>query len=557
MRPAPLLLIVAMLTGCSSKVVALATGDSDQTLRHRPAGTPATSPGGPPILIIALDGMNRELLYDMLRAGELPQLEELLGGDQLAHAYLDDHLLSTLPSTTMAAWVSAMTGVTPAEHGVTGNEYFIRERRELACPAPISFSDSDATLSVYTDHYLDRLVEAPTVYELMRRREPNIQIWVAMNHLFRGADHLLVATKSAIAKAFAGYFEHALAHATGQTPSPKLYEKLDEAAIDAVVDHLAKDPLPDVLTLYISGTDLYAHIAEEGPDRARRDYMRLIDTQLGRIADALRKRGRLDREWVLLLADHGHTPVLHDRKHALAGSDGAPVAVLRQAGFRLRPFKRVVSDRDPFNAVFAYGGPLAYLYLADRSRCPGAKDRCSFEEPPRYGEDVLTAAEALFRANRDGAYDARMKDTLDMILVRRPRPYAEVDLPFEVYVGDGKTQPVDEYISQHPHPTYVDFTERLHGLAVGVHGERAGDVLLIAHDGDVERMDQRYYFAEPYHSWHGSPSRRDSEVPLIVANHTHDAASIGRWVRVRLGDHPYLERITDLLLGLRAGALGD
>src|SRR5947199_103653 len=81
----------------------------------------------------------RAQLYQMLRAGELPHLEALLGGEHLAHAYLDDTLLSTLPSTTMAAWVTALTGVTPAEHGVTGNEYFVRETRTFACPAPVSF----------------------------------------------------------------------------------------------------------------------------------------------------------------------------------------------------------------------------------------------------------------------------------------------------------------------------------------------------------------------------------------------------------------------------------
>jgi hypothetical protein len=548
-------LLAAILAGCSSKIVALATGDSDQILRHRPPGTPASSPGGAPVLIIALDGVNRDLLYAMLRAGELPHLEELLGGDELAHAYLDDHVLSTLPSTTMAAWVSAMTGVTPAEHGVTGNEYFIRETRELACPAPISFTDTDAVLSVYTDHYLDRLVQAPTVYERMRQREPDIQIWVAMNHLFRGADHLLIAEKSEIAEAFAGFIEHAVAGAMKVTPTPTMYERLDAVALDTVVSHLAKDPLPDVLTLYISGTDLYAHVAEEGPDRARREYMHLIDGKFGEIAEALRKRGRLDREWVVVLADHGHTPVLP--AHALGGEDGAPPAVLRHAGFRLRPFQRHVTDRDPFNAVLAYGGPMAYVYLADRTSCPGPHDPCAWQQPPRYGEDVLPAAEAFYRANRDGAYDARMKDTLDLILVRHPRPYPEVDLPFEVYVGDGQTQSIEDYLTEHPHPTYVAVVERLHDLAVGIHGERAGDILLLAHDGDVDRIDQRFYFAHPYHSWHGSPSYRDSEVPLIVANRHHDAASIGRWVRPRLGDRPYLERITDLLLGLRAGALGD
>ena len=157
MRLTPLV-ATAALAACSTKEVQLALR-SDQTLRARPRGAPQSSPVHDPILIVALDGMSRGLLYDMLRRGELPNLAALLGGDGLAHAYLAPNVLTTLPSLTLPAWVSAMTGFTPAEHGVPGNEYFIRERRELACPSPISFHDPSATLSVYTDHYVDKLVE--------------------------------------------------------------------------------------------------------------------------------------------------------------------------------------------------------------------------------------------------------------------------------------------------------------------------------------------------------------------------------------------------------------
>ena len=46
-----------------------------------------------------------------------------------------------------------------------------------------------------------------------------------------------------------------------------------------------------------------------------------------------------------------------------------------------------------------------------------------------------------------------MKGSLDMIFVRKPRPVKEVDRPFEVYVGGGKTMPIDAYLDKHPHPT--------------------------------------------------------------------------------------------------------
>ena len=107
--------------------------------RSQAAHAPVDRPGElarrrRPVLVSPSTASSRDLLYEMPRAGELPNLAALLGGDGFAHAYFDDSLVTTLPSTTMPAWVSAFTGVAPAEHGVTGNEYFIRERREPRVP---------------------------------------------------------------------------------------------------------------------------------------------------------------------------------------------------------------------------------------------------------------------------------------------------------------------------------------------------------------------------------------------------------------------------------------
>ena len=503
-------------------------------------------------MLVALDGVSRNLLYDMLRAGELPNLAALVGGDGLAHAHLDGSLLSTLPSTTMAAWVSALTGVGPADHGVVGNEYFVRETRRFECPAPVSFSSAKPTLEIYTDDYLDKLIDSPTVYERIRQRDPNVLIWIAMNHVFRGGDALLLPNRDVLAKAISAVLEILV---DPHQASRDAYAALDKGAIDTVVEHLASGPTPDILTLYMYGTDLYAHVASEGPDRARRAYLKeVIDPALGKVVERLRQRGLYDRMWTIVVADHGHTEVPHDHTHAMAGTDGGPPQVLRAAGFRLRPFARDVDANDPFSAVLAYGGAMAYVYLADRSQCAGAHDVCPWLRPPRYREDVLAAAEAFWQANEHGPV---MKGTLDMILVREPRQVQDIDLPFQVYVGGGRAVPVEQYLREHPHPTYVQFAARLRELAVGVHGERAGDVLLIAHDGDVADAGERYYFAAPYHSWHGSPSRDDSEIPLIVANRHHTAAEIAPWVKRVLADKPRLYKLTDVMMGLRDGALGQ
>src|SRR5262249_46023981 len=132
-----------------------------------------------------------------------------------------------------------------------------------------------------------------------------------------------------------------------------------------------------------------------------------------------------------------------------------------------------------------------------------------------------------------------------------------IDRPFEVYVGDGQTEPLATYLEAHPHATYRALEPRLRDLSVGIHGERAGDVLLLAHDGDVDDITRRYYFGRRYRSTHGSPSRADSDVPLIVANRLHRTDEIAPRVRRVLGARPYMQRVADLLLGLRGGTLGD
>ena len=113
-------------------------------------------------LVLALDGIGRDLLYELLRDGKLPELAKLLFASKSGypHAHFNQRLLSALPSSTLPGWVTGFTGVTPAEHGVTGNEFFIREEMRFAAPIPATFSDDGAVLACYTDGYANQLVGA-------------------------------------------------------------------------------------------------------------------------------------------------------------------------------------------------------------------------------------------------------------------------------------------------------------------------------------------------------------------------------------------------------------
>ncbi len=514
-----------------------------------------------PLLIVAIDGIGRDLLYSMLKDGELPELAALLGqasdvdaGEGFAHAYFAPDVLSTMPSTTGVAWASVFTGVEPAKHGFAGNEFFVRERRQFAAPIPVSVHATDKALAVFTERYADQFLCAPTIYQRMRALEPEIDIWVSMSQFYAGADRLLMTRRGVIGSALEAFLS---GHTEKDLPRG-VWADLDKEDMEVVVEELDRHPVPDVLTVYIAGPDNWAHISAQPPDVSRRSYLReIIDPALGTLRRRLIEKHALEDRYVVVVSDHGHTQVLKDAAHALSTTDADdPPAVLRKAGFRVRAFEGDVKSDDPFQSVLAYQGALAYVYLADRSTCDPSDAVCDWTRPPRYDEDVLPAADAFYRNNLDGTLAPGMKGTLDMVLTRKPVSVDQDDLPFEVYVGDGKTEPLDAYLQAHPHPTYIALASRLRELAAGPHGERAGDVLLLAHNGDRARPEDRYYFAAPYHSWHGSPSQQDSRIPLIVAQARQSTQQLRVLVTTQLGARPHAQDVGRLLLGLRRGNVG-
>jgi hypothetical protein len=548
-----LLVTAVLLTAVfAPSLLRLVAQGETRELRDADPDEPSAEAAGPTLLIIGIDGVERGLLYPLLREGKLPGLAKLLGGEghegaaRFPHAHFDEHILSTLPSSTLTAWASIFTGVVPSEHGVAGNEFFIRESRRLAAPIPVSIGDPEPVLQTYTDGYANELLTVPTIYEQWREVDPSISIWVSMSQFHRGADKLLLAGRTVLSRAVEQY----LAAAVKDDVKRGVYAQLDEEVLETLCDALDDEAAPRVLTLYLSGTDLYAHVAPEGPDVARAAYLvEVLDPMFEKLAARLDEaRAREDR-YVVLVSDHGHTEVLHDERHAMSTKDtGDPPAVLRGAGFRLRPFKLdVTEDENDYQAVLTYGGALAYVYLADRSTCPDPKTVCDFARPPRFREDVLPVAEAFFQANRSGAYAPELRGTMDMILTRHPKPYAETDEPFSVYGGGGKLVPLRDWVAANRRDAYVALEERMRELAVGRYGERAGDVLLVAHSGNRERVEERFYFADEYRSWHGSPSRKDSEIAFIVAHPRRSSEQLARVVSDALGNEPRQHRVARVL----------
>ena len=127
---------------------------------------PPPSQPGLRVLVFAIDGAGYHELMRVLRSGKAPHLQTLLGVEQqegrFAHGYSVPNALSILPSTTVAAWSSIFTGKPPAQTGVPGNEWFVREQRQFFAPAPVSISDMEDFSKTLTKGLVGNALQAPT-----------------------------------------------------------------------------------------------------------------------------------------------------------------------------------------------------------------------------------------------------------------------------------------------------------------------------------------------------------------------------------------------------------
>jgi hypothetical protein len=523
----------------------LLAGGSERQLRE----PMRTARGGARVLVFAFDGVGDEELLSGLRRGAMPRLAAAIGMSdtgEFEHAFAVPGVLSILPSTTIAAWASLFTGQPPARTGVPGNEWFAREERRFYAPAPVSIEDMDDLLAVYTDDALGAVLRVPTIYE-----HADVRSYVAMSQVYRGADLLVVPDIRVLGDLAAAGVEGLVG--PDDDVEQEAYGQLDSSSADRLLEALREHGLPDLQVVYFPGVDLYTHVAEDALSDQLRFMSEVLDDAAGSIIDAYADAGVLSHTFIVLVSDHGHTPVLGDDRHAL-GTDveNDPPALLEHAGFRVRPFRlHLDDDQQDFSATLAYQGAMAYLYLADRSTCPRPGIPCDWSRAPRLDEDVMPVVRAFDAANRTGAVVPALRGTLDLIFAREPRAPGQDALPFQVWDGE-RLVPIPEYLRSNPRPELLDLERRMADLAAGPYGHRAGDVLLLARSGTERPIEDRYYFSAKYRSWHGSPAAQDSRIPLVVAHGGRSAREIEALVSEVVGSSVSQLDVMRLVLALLA-----
>ncbi len=517
---------------------------SDAVVQLRKEMRPARR-NGPRVLVVALDGVGADEFRDAVRSGGMPQVSSLLGAELdagtglYAHGSAPEGVLSILPSTTYAAWTAVFTGATVAESGVAGNEWFDRETMTFVAPAPVSVKEHGDAVRVYSDSLMHRWIAVPTLFE-----RANVRSYVTLAAQYRGADLLVRPDAASFAKLAASF---AAGVADGDSKW-EMFSALDQAAIEQTLNAIEAHGLADLQVVYFPGVDLFTHVADSAMYAQQRYLTNVVDSAIGRLLGAYRSRGVLDSTYVLLVSDHGHTPTIADERHALgAGEDGEPEDVLEAVGFRVRPFE-LETDDEAYQAVLSYQGAFAYVHLADRTTCPKARERCDWIAPPRFEEDVLEVVRGFDAAGRSGRAAGGLRGAIDLIFAREPRGVKPAG-PFRVWDGDSLV-PVGDYLAANPRPDLLDLEHRLEGLGVGPYGHRSGDVMLLSRYREQDPEKERFYFAARYRSWHGSPSRQDSEIIFALARPSSTGAELRARMHAAIGDNPSQLDVTPLILKL-------
>ncbi|MEL6614416.1 MAG: alkaline phosphatase family protein [Bacteroidota bacterium] len=518
--------------GTLDEVGELLTEGSEEVLRD----SLRVPRGEPRVLVIAIDGIRDDVFRERVASGEMPTLARLLGparGDGLwAHAAASPEAVAVFPSETAAAWTAVFTGRPPAETGVVGNEWFDRDSLRIYAPVPLSIETFEQTLAVYTDDFLGEQIQTSTLYE-----RADVRAYVAQAFVYRGADVLTRPDLNDIGELLEGAAQAIFGG------GEEAFEELDDDAAEGVEGSLDRHGLPDLQVVYFGGPDLAAHGA--GP-LAQADYLRdETDPDIGRVLDAFAARGALRDLWVVITSDHGHTETLPEDSQSL----GDPArSLLRETGRAvLEPTLR--PDSTGFDAVMTVNEAAAFVYLADRASCDSV---CDWTRPPDLERDVLPVARA-FRAAADAdttalSPEARpLAGALDLVLARVSRRGESV--PFQVLDGD-RLVPLATYLAATPRPDLVDLERRLGWLTDGPMGHRAGDVLLLAKAGEQRPLAERYTFGDGGASGHGSASRSDSIIPLVVANPSASGEAIRQRLREAVGERPTQLDVTDLILDL-------
>ncbi|MBI3494084.1 MAG: alkaline phosphatase family protein [Acidobacteria bacterium] len=299
-------------------------------------GLRAQQPPARTELVIVVDGLRP----DYVTPEVMPRLYRL---GQRGIVFRSHH--SVFPTVTRVNASSFVTGAYPETHGLMGNTIYSPKANAT------KGLDTGERANLESVERADGvLLTAPTLSEILK---PAGKTLLAVSSGSSGSAYLLNHTQAtggivhydfakpqALAVRALALLGPPPAHATPNDPQ-------NQYAIDAYLKVGLGEVHPDVTFMWLNDPDGTAHANGIGAELTLKS-LSLVDAGIGRVEDALRARGLLDRTNIIVTSDHGFST--HTRELRLAAlvdsfarpvPDGSKDIVVAEGSINLR------SGRDP------------------------------------------------------------------------------------------------------------------------------------------------------------------------------------------------------------------
>ena len=430
------------------------------------------------ILLLA-DGLRPDVAEDLLAAGSLPNFAAMLAPHGAARA------LTCLPSTTNVAYLPFLTGCTPGHLNIPAIRWLDRERY-----AGRWWTDRAALRSYcgYQSGLLDADLPAdqPTIWELV----PDSM------GLFTPIARGLTPERdpSSRARKLWGAVAHFI------TPLHARADRVVGRELVAAVEQpwrfiFAQFPAVDGLT--------HSH----GPDSPTvHEAVRDLDHTVGRVRATLARRDELHDTLIVLVSDHGASPV-HTHLDVAEWFRGHGVPTLSHPNLFTRAPRCCVGTSGNGHAmVYARPGvPRAERWSVARLR-RGDAFGTEFDLVAALAREPAVAflagesgAGGLELVSDDGTADVRRVGSR---IVYRPRTGDPLRL------GEARVASADEWLAYSALDPFPDAPVQ---LLDQFQASRTGDLVVVAREG----YDLRERYERPVHrAGHGSAVRSHMQIPL-------------------------------------------
>lgn len=449
------------------------------------------------LVMIGIDGANRDVLYSLIEKRELPFFAEIV-----EDGIIVENATTLFPATTVPCVASMYTGCYLKTHSILNNNWFDRFHNPPLFKAYVASAREalksldkklfgfpkiflpDANLGGQINNEISS--DAQTIYEVAT--ENGATSYALFNYIGKGATKWIRPRRRDML--LFAYIEKL----------KKGYEPFEKAMIDVTINSTKKF-LPDIISVYFGCNDGNSH--RNGVSDQARYFKELIDPQLLRLKNFLTNKYPDFDFYYTVCADHGQTEFEEkDKDRTLWIDDFKNIIKSTDNNLTVEGGETITTT--DVDVIFTFGNGVSVgLYVRN-------KKTKNWKDEPDFENDIIPILNTFLKVS-DSTVDFPLKKDgfLDFILTRR-----NFNEGYKVYENTppynttGKFIELEEYFKDKS-DRYIEPTQRIKGI----NSPKGPDIIIF-----LNYDYKKYQIGKEFKKGnHGSLFKDDSYIPIIFS----------------------------------------